>query len=178
MCLHRLGYLSNFGNCCCLYWSQRGLDLETAAVSLEVIPLCDCCCCYFLKVLGDKISSKRSQNCLCLFGLFWKTSLLCKNCCGYFLGNKIWSHYAALGSTLNIQNIFYKLDFVALPPLQILFILFFCSKYFLLNCKKRENLFAQKTIYQTPSRQSSHNFLSKSMMLFGKNFYTFFCLRQ
>ena len=41
--------------------------------------------------LGDfwKLSSKRSPNDWQLFGLFWKTSLLCKNYIGYFLGN-VW----------------------------------------------------------------------------------------
>ena len=41
----------------------------------------------FLKVLGNRISSKRSRNDWQLFGLFWKISLWCKNCIGYFLGN-------------------------------------------------------------------------------------------
>ena len=41
----------------------------------------------FLKVIGDKISIKSSPNYFSLLGLFWKTSLLCKNCYGYFLGN-------------------------------------------------------------------------------------------
>ena len=45
----------------------------------------------FLKVLGDTFSNKNSTNYLQLFGPFWKTSLLCKNCCGYFLGNH-WKH--------------------------------------------------------------------------------------
>ena len=38
----------------------------------------------FLKVLGNKISSKWSPNDCQLFGLFRKTSLLCKNCILYF----------------------------------------------------------------------------------------------
>ena len=41
----------------------------------------------FLKVLGNKIYSKRSPKDWQLFGRFRKTSLLCKNCIGYFLGN-------------------------------------------------------------------------------------------
>ena len=45
----------------------------------------------FLKVLGDKICYKSSPNNYQIFGLFWKTSLLCKNWCGYFLGN-FWKH--------------------------------------------------------------------------------------
>ena len=36
-------------------------------------------------------SSKISSNDLQLFGLFWKTSLLCKNCFSYFLGN-VWKN--------------------------------------------------------------------------------------
>ena len=35
-------------------------------------------------IFGNKISSKRSPNDWQLFWLFWKTSLLCKNCIGYF----------------------------------------------------------------------------------------------
>ena len=60
----------------------------------------------FLKILGDRKSSKRSPNDWQLFGLFWKTSLLCKNCIGYFwktfvknwttFFSNIWSH--CLGS--------------------------------------------------------------------------------
>ena len=41
----------------------------------------------FLKFLGSKIFSKKSQNYWQLFGLFRKTSLFCKNCIGYFQGN-------------------------------------------------------------------------------------------
>ena len=43
----------------------------------------------FLKVFGNKISSKSSPNDWQLFGLFWKTSLLCKTALAtsYFLGN-------------------------------------------------------------------------------------------
>ena len=42
---------------------------------------------HFLKVLGNKISNKRSPNYWKLLGLFWKISLFCINCNGYFLGN-------------------------------------------------------------------------------------------
>ena len=45
----------------------------------------------FLKVFGDKISSKSSPNYCQPFGQCWKTPLLCKNCCCYFLGN-FWKH--------------------------------------------------------------------------------------
>ena len=38
----------------------------------------------FLKVCDNKIASKRIPNDWQLFGLFWKTSLLCSNCIGYF----------------------------------------------------------------------------------------------
>ena len=42
----------------------------------------------FVKVLGNKISSKISRNDVQLLGLFFKTSLLGgKYCMGYFLGN-------------------------------------------------------------------------------------------
>ena len=41
----------------------------------------------FLKVRDNKIASKRIPNDWQLFGLFWKTSLLCSNCIGYFLEN-------------------------------------------------------------------------------------------
>ena len=41
----------------------------------------------FLKVLGDKVSSKVAILYVWLFGLKWKMSLLGKNCCSYFLGN-------------------------------------------------------------------------------------------
>ena len=56
----------------------------------------------FLKILGLKICYKSSPKDCQLFGLFCKTSLLCKNCLGYFLGilgniratfySNIWSH--------------------------------------------------------------------------------------
>ena len=41
----------------------------------------------FLKVLGNKISCKRSPNEWHIFGLFWKTSCSCKHCIGYSLAN-------------------------------------------------------------------------------------------
>ena len=41
----------------------------------------------FFKVLGKKFPIKRSPNDWQLFGLFWKTSLSCKNCINNFLGN-------------------------------------------------------------------------------------------
>ena len=45
----------------------------------------------FLKVLGDKISNKSIPSYYQLFGLFWKTILLCKNLFGHFLGD-FWKH--------------------------------------------------------------------------------------
>ena len=45
----------------------------------------------FLNILGDKFSNKSSPKSKQLFGLFVITSLLCKNYCGYFLGN-FWKH--------------------------------------------------------------------------------------
>ena len=53
----------------------------------------------FLKVLGNRKSSKRSPNDWQLFGLFWKTSLLCKNCISYFLGN-FWKNWATFFSNI------------------------------------------------------------------------------
>ena len=46
-----------------------------------------------------QISSKRSPNDWQLFGLFWITSLLCKNCIGYFLGN-CWKNWASFYSNI------------------------------------------------------------------------------
>ena len=43
----------------------------------------------FLKFLGNKILSKKSQNDRQLFGLFRNTPLFCKNCIGYFQGTAL-----------------------------------------------------------------------------------------
>ena len=46
----------------------------------------------FFKVLGNKISSKRSPKLLATFGLFWKTLFFRKNCIGYF-----WATFGKIG---------------------------------------------------------------------------------
>ena len=46
----------------------------------------------FLKVFGNKNSSKRSPNDWPLVGLSWKTSLLCKNCIATF-----WTTFGKIG---------------------------------------------------------------------------------
>ena len=53
----------------------------------------------FFKVLGNKISSKRSPKLLATFGLFWKTLFFRKNCIGYFLGN-FWKNWATFYSNI------------------------------------------------------------------------------